>query len=866
MAVAFRGGSNCRMFIESLEGRTLMAADPLHVDGNHLEDAAGNTVRLTGANVVSLDWQSTGDHVLESIAQSMDVWQANMVRLPLNQGYWINNTNNYRNQVAAAVNAVASRDKYVMLDLHGYGQPDANSTVFWQSVASTYANNPSVLFDLFNEPHGISWSTWQSSMQGLLNTVRNTGANNIVVAGGLDWGFDLSGVASGAYALNDPLATDNLMYGSHVYPMKSSNWSWAFGNLAATKPVFVGEFGEDYWDGSQGQLSSPGDTFTTSLLDYLDSRGSGGISWTAWAMYPTTSPNLLQFQPGDTWIWDDWTPSTLGNIVKDRLASYQDPSAPRALWGPTIGTTGSYSTGNTGVYTAGDGANAVFDGSLSTYFDAPSGSWNTAWVGQDLGAPHQITKIAFAPRSGFASRMTGGVFQASNTADFSSGVVTLHTVSSTPSSGWQSVNVSASSAYRYVRYVTPAGGGCNIAQLMFYGKPTATTPVAIAVQDYSFESPVASDGGTATRPASWTSSHSSWIFNPTNNHFAGTSGTNGNLPAPAAGKQMISLDLNGSNLTRTLTYNGTSLGTYEAGATYTLTVAGGQRLDQPAHWQDPDGVWRNHYIRFTVSLLARDNASSPWVVVDTSAEATLTAVGTFADATDIYTATSALAGKQIGIRVTAMGSWTQAQIDNVRLTKSASSAPAPTFTNADVGNPAIAGSATVNGSVYTVKGSGADIWNTSDQFNYHSTSVTGDQTIVARITGLTNTHSAAKAGVMFRNSSASNSAFAMVSIKPNGGIEVLSRGSTGAYVAYRGGATTGITPSTTTPIWVKLVRSGSTFSAYYATGTATPSSWVLIATFDNVTFTNTSYLAGLAVNSHHNGLLATGTFDNVSLT
>jgi hypothetical protein len=138
--------------------------------------------------------------------------------------------------------------------------------------------------------------------------------------------------------------------------------------------------------------------------------------------------------------------------------------APMTLTGTTIGTAGSYETqGNTIAN--------VFDGNLSTFFDAPTSSG--AWVGLDLGSPEMVTQVAFAPRnsnwSGFADRMIGGEIQASNSASFSSGVVTLYTITSTPAAGvLTTATLSNRTAYRYYRYIGPANSYCNIAELELF--------------------------------------------------------------------------------------------------------------------------------------------------------------------------------------------------------------------------------------------------------------------------------------------------------------------------------------------------------------------------------------------------------------
>ncbi|RYD67800.1 MAG: hypothetical protein EOP83_02025 [Verrucomicrobiaceae bacterium] len=142
------------------------------------------------------------------------------------------------------------------------------------------------------------------------------------------------------------------------------------------------------------------------------------------------------------------------------------------LTGTLIGSTGSW--GGNSAWTK----DKAMDGNFSTFYaaDSPSGDW----VGLDLGAANTkaITKIKFAARSGFESRMNGGIFQASNSASFSSGVVTLHTISGSPASGSLTTQLmNDNTAYRYVRYLGPTNGECNVAEIEFWGAtPTAPNP------------------------------------------------------------------------------------------------------------------------------------------------------------------------------------------------------------------------------------------------------------------------------------------------------------------------------------------------------------------------------------------------------
>src|SRR6185503_4505135 len=91
------------------------------------------------------------------------------------------------------------------------------------------------------------------------------------------------------------------------------------------------------------------------------------------------------------------------------------------------------------------------------------------YTGIDLGtgSAKKVVKIRFFPRSGFSSRMVGGKFQGSN-ASGTSGFVDLYTVGSQPASGvWTEATISNTNAYRYLRYLGPSGGYCDIAEMEF---------------------------------------------------------------------------------------------------------------------------------------------------------------------------------------------------------------------------------------------------------------------------------------------------------------------------------------------------------------------------------------------------------------
>jgi len=144
------------------------------------------------------------------------------------------------------------------------------------------------------------------------------------------------------------------------------------------------------------------------------------------------------------------------------------------LVGTLIGTPGSY--GNNPANTMA----AAVDGNLTTFFDAPLSTG--AWVGYDFGADSSavVSSLNFAPRTGYASRMVGGTFQGANKSDFSD-AVTLTTVTTLPLVGSLTPqSVKDTTAYRYIRYLSPNGGSCNVAEIEFYGKLRPTQIITFA--------------------------------------------------------------------------------------------------------------------------------------------------------------------------------------------------------------------------------------------------------------------------------------------------------------------------------------------------------------------------------------------------
>lgn len=182
--------------------------------------------------------------------------------------------------------------------------------------------------------------------------------------------------------------------------------------------------------------------------------------------------------------------------------------------------------------------------------------------------------------------------------------------------------------------------------------------------------------------------------------------------------------------------------------------------------------------------------------------------------------------------------------------------PLPTRWNSqDIGNINFAGSACYNDGVFTLTASGNDIWDYADAFRYTYRTITGDGEILTRVVSMDSTDRWNKAGVMIRESLAPGSRHAMV---------IISSGS-GATFQYRP-VTDGLSkeeqtdPTLRMPYWVKLVKSGSLFTAFVSPDGIL---WTQLGKTVDVGFgTNIPVYAGIALTSHNINKLTKAVVDS----
>jgi|GEM_PF-3682677 len=210
-----------------------------------------------------------------------------------------------------------------------------------------------------------------------------------------------------------------------------------------------------------------------------------------------------------------------------------------------------------------------------------------------------------------------------------------------------------------------------------------------------------------------------------------------------------------------------------------------------------------------------------------------------------------------GVRITTLAKVTGANFDSMDVfVNTNTDLPPSPWVSGDVGAVGTAGAATYANGVHTIYGSGADIWDVVDEFQFVRQTLSGDCDLRARVSLQANSNAWAKSGVMMRDGTAAGAMQACLLVTPGNGFNFQYRASTGGASTSVAGPALNASPNN----WVRLTRVGNVITGYVS---ADGSAWTQV-TSKTISFP-TTISVGLAVCSHVDGDLGVASFDNVSI-
>jgi FKBP-type peptidyl-prolyl cis-trans isomerase 2/regulation of enolase protein 1 (concanavalin A-like superfamily) len=537
----------------------------------------------------------------------------------------------------------------------------------------------------------------------------------------------------------------------------------------------------------------------TSFLNYgLDpARGVGPGGETVWYSFPSYAYNMVVLPTGQVMI---------ANTFSDTIYVFTDqpgtPPAPSAV--PTISSIAP--TGGGSYLLTGTGLNGISEG---------------ASYGDDAGMSSNFPIVQLTDPS-------GNVYYA-RTYNWTPGVATA-------------------SAQVTTDFALPAGLPANTYMVSVIANGVASAPVSRALAGSGTDPAptVPIPAAAAPSPVTGTTASLSVLGSDTLSESTLTyTWTATAIPGGAAGPAFA---VNGTNAAKNDTVTFFAAGTYtfqvtlinQAGLSTSSSVTVVVAPTLSAITVSPAWLSANQNATQQLSATALDQFGAS-LIPQPSFTWTVTAGGGSVSPSGLYTApgsgtlatVSAAAGPVIG----------SASVYVL-------SSP---WSTQDVGAVTVSGAAGDNGNgTFVVLGSGSGIGSTADGFRFAYQTLSGDGSITAHLSSQVITGSSGLAGLMIRNDLSAGAAMAFMGIFAGGGGDFEIRATTGGAA---GNTTGGGTPS-----WIRLVRSGNSFTGYESndgvTWTAVGSAAVAMGTTVDV---------GIGATGEVNGPLDKATFDQVSV-
>ncbi len=193
----------------------------LKVQGNTIVDKTNTAINLAGN---SLFWSNAGDtsdfYSAETVNHLVDDWNSSIIRVAMGvketwdagNGY-IDSPNAQKTKIRKIIDAAINNGIYVIIDWHTheaekYTQEAAD---FFKEMALLYGDKPNIIYEIYNEPIGQSWSQVKNYATTVIAAIRSEDPDNLIIVGSPTWSQDVD------IASNDPINDTNTAYTLHFY-------------------------------------------------------------------------------------------------------------------------------------------------------------------------------------------------------------------------------------------------------------------------------------------------------------------------------------------------------------------------------------------------------------------------------------------------------------------------------------------------------------------------------------------------------------------------------------------------------------------------------------------------------------------------
>jgi endoglucanase len=270
----------------------------LRVCGVNLCNQAGNPIQLRGMSSHGLQFfpDCLNPDSLDALRND---WHADLIRIAMyvQEGGFETDPAGFTQKVNAAVDTATALGLYAVVDFHILTPGDPNFNLaraksFFADIAAAHGDQPNVIYEIANEPNGVSWDAIKSYAEQVIPVIRAADPDGVVLVG--TRGFSSLGLTDGSdetEIINDPVRFDNVMYTFHFYAASHKEDRRAVvARAAKSLPLFVSEFGTQTFTGD-------GANDLASATAWLDLLRSLKISYAMWSFSDGNESNSV-FQRG----------------------------------------------------------------------------------------------------------------------------------------------------------------------------------------------------------------------------------------------------------------------------------------------------------------------------------------------------------------------------------------------------------------------------------------------------------------------------------------------------------------------------------------------------------------------------------------
>ncbi|MFI9587555.1 glycoside hydrolase family 5 protein [Streptomyces sp. NPDC052236] len=255
----------------------------LRVCGARLCNQYGKPIQLRGMSTHGLQWysQCVTSGSLDALATD---WNADVMRISMyiqEDGYETN-PRRFTDLVHSMIEQATARGMYAIVDWHMLSPGDPNHNLsraktFFTEIAQRHAGKTNVLYEIANEPNGVSWPTIKSYAEQLIPVIRQHDPDTPVLVGTRGWSsLGVSDGSNETEIVNNPVNASNIMYTFHFYAgSHGAAYLGALSRAADKLPMFVTEFGTQTYSGD-------GANNFAQAQQYIDLMASKKISWSNW--------------------------------------------------------------------------------------------------------------------------------------------------------------------------------------------------------------------------------------------------------------------------------------------------------------------------------------------------------------------------------------------------------------------------------------------------------------------------------------------------------------------------------------------------------------------------------------------------------